>query len=686
MTSDQREILALRVGDADMAPEIRDGFLHSLGAVTVNGTPLRNPCNRFLPWFDAYTGEVFRRFRWLGVETRGEATVLRTRAESDPDYPFMERRDSSGDVVLRSRVWDAAPVTADFAIVLEPAAATIDGRAFAGVRYWFEYDGATPIHRLLDRQTWEIGGNLDDVTVICRNLFDLPKKHIARDDGFSTVGLENWHGALPGNLWARWSMLPPFDMQAGAAGVFAGWFDAVSCIRTVVESLPGEEWIRYLDLHYFEQNTRVRTNPKTILHCPDVLDDVAMLNCWTRLHDREQEKAQRQFAIRAEQPPATMLGANLWQGIDFATAYEPAVALAAEFGIDYVFIDSVFENGETYRAELEALLPPERQQGTVLEKVRHGHMCLTLDFAVSRPSGGVDGLRNLCARAAARGVKIMSWMSTHYWPRSTLLQNTALGHGDFGVIAAKESGHHPDTGYAGDCWTMNLNAPIREHLRAQLLDACRQTGLAGFLWDSFSNLGWWQVDYSAGTLRPQFDRMLELYRDLTNAGLYLQPEALVSFTAHSGCGPFGVDLYPGELLGYAYNTVIGLHFPTEPGGPSADQAAAILRGRAPLTLLFRCFAHRRIPPVDFLHVPREEWDPCAAAAIKDLFAVYRATRHLMQRRTVLPHGAGVRWDNAEATPLLYSFHSQPAPPGAIDAATGTAVTDGILRENRVYRV
>jgi len=31
--------------------------------------------------------------------------------------------------------------------------------------------------------TWELGGNLDDVTVVCRNLFDLPKKRETRDGG-----------------------------------------------------------------------------------------------------------------------------------------------------------------------------------------------------------------------------------------------------------------------------------------------------------------------------------------------------------------------------------------------------------------------------------------------------------------------------------------------------------------------
>ena len=75
------------------------------------------------------------------------------------DYPFRERRDSSGDLCLHTRPWDAPPLEADLRIVFEPVADILDGLPFAGFKYWFEYEAPSlPVHRLVDRQTWEPGG------------------------------------------------------------------------------------------------------------------------------------------------------------------------------------------------------------------------------------------------------------------------------------------------------------------------------------------------------------------------------------------------------------------------------------------------------------------------------------------------------------------------------------------------
>ena len=287
-------------------------------------------------------------------------------------------------------------------------------------------------------------------------------------------------------------------------------------------------------------------------------------------------------------------------------------------------------------------------------------------------------------------MKLFSWMAAHYDPMSYLGRDKEskreLGHGTFGVFAAKESGRHPDTGYAGECWTVNLNTPIMEKIRDQILGTCERTGLAGFLWDSFSNLGWWQVDYSNGTMRPQFDRMAELWAELTNAGLYIQPEAIVSFTAHSACGLFGGNVYADDRLGYSYKTVIGLTYSETPGEPSVDHSELILKGEQPFSMLFQCFAHHRItnPPVN--RVPREQWDPTAVDQIKTLFRIYKQHRHLMKHRTVLKDELGVRWDNDSAESLLFAFKAQPAPDHAIDAATGDPVTDGRLEADRVYLI
>jgi hypothetical protein len=690
-------------GQCDLTPRIDDGTIKSLGSVRVNGTPLRDERYSFLPWFDTYSGGALSRMKMLGIDETDTGLSIRIAPVLTNEYPFIERRDSSGDVCVRQEPWDLEPIETSLTVRMEPAEAKVDGIAFSGFRYWYEYEHAeVPIHRLMDRQTWEVGGDIDGVHVVCRNLFDLPAKRMSVEETFSTVGLgSQFAQLLPGNLWARWSLLPAFDMQYSDAGVLLAWFDRVSCIRSVVESVEGEASIRYVDLHYFEQSNRVTTNPKTVLFAKEKLDAVDAMNLWTRVHDQEQRKTLDQFGIEKEPPSGVTMGLNVWRGINFDTTYEDSIEIAAEFEAEYLFIDSVFEHLEAYRVATLAHYDEDPPPDPVLAKAWWGNMCRTLDFEVARPLGGEEGLKRLCDRAAAKGVKLFSWMATHYDPQSYLAQKPQAekwGHGMNGVFAAKESGRHPDTGYPGACWTVNLNAPIMEKIRDQLLGVCERTGLKGFLWDSFSNLGWWQVDYSNGTMRPQFDRMAELYAALVNAGLYIQPEAIVSFTDHSACGLFGGNVYADELLGYSYNTTIGLHYKTpkrkkgeselamDHGGESDDHAKRILQGKEPFELLFRCFAHKRITGVPANQTPRDTWDQAAVEKIKELFRVYREQRHLMQRRTVLKNDSGVRWDNDTDRSLLFVFKPQNAPDGAIDAGTGREPENGQLQPDRIYLV
>jgi len=684
--------LPIVCGDARLELDINGDRLTSLGAVALKGVPVRNPATRFLPWFDTCEGEVFRQFRFREVTTNGGVTRIQTRAISDPDALFRERRDCSGDPCFRNANWDAEPLEADFSICLEPAKAQVRGRAFTGFKYWFEYDGALPIHRLVDRQTWEVGGNLDDVTICLRNWLTPPRMKIGRETVYSTVGLDKWAGLLPGNLWGRWSLLPSFDMQYGRAGVLLGWFDEVSLIRTVIESNAGEDCLRCVDMHVFAQATTVRTNPKTLLWCPDVLDDVDALNVWLEVNEREGERARTQFGIPDEESPAIVFAENVWKGIQFNTTYEKVVEVASEFGADYVFIDPVWEHHEALKATLDSLLPPEKQKGTLLEKWWHQNMCVTLDFEVADIMGGEAGLKALCDRAQAKGVQVISWMATHYSPNTTLQHDKELAHGAFGIYAAKESGRHPDTGYAASCWTANLNGPVYEKIKGQLLGVCERTGLAGFLWDSFCNLGWWQVDYSDGSMRPQYDKMGALYAALAEAGLYIMPEAVVTFSRHSCCGLHGGNVYAGDLLGYSTNSNIAMASGSSITAIAEDDLheyeSRLITGQLPIDLFFKAIAYKRVPTLGFHTKPREQWHPERVGQIKSVLALYKRYRHLMGRPTVMKGYAGVLWENATETKLYFSFAPQVFPCEGIftEAMTGELVSDRGLQPFKAYLV
>ena len=679
----------IHVGDSSIETVVHNNQLLSLGAVCVGDTALRNPATRFLPWFDTYNGDIFRSFTFRGVSEDNGVTRVRTRATSDPDVLFRERRDSSGDLCFRAASWDAEPLEADLDICFAPAHSTVDGIAFTGFKYWFEYaSDAVAIHRLVDRQTWEIGGSLDDVTICLRNWLTPPSVRIARATEYSTVGLDKWATLLPGNLWARWSLLPAFDMQYGRDGVLLAWFDQVSLIRTVIESAAGEDAIRCLDMHLFAQSTTVCTDPKTVLWSPATLDSVDALNLWTAVHDQEQARACAQFEVPTPEPPSIVFSENVWHGMRFDSTYNQALNVAAEFQADYLFIDPVWESQQAYKETLDALIPPaQQQQVSIFNKFWHQNMCVILDFEVAECFGGERELKNLCDRAQAQGVKVISWLATHYSLNSSLQFVPELQSSGNTIFATRESGLHPDTGNPGGCWTANLHSPVTEHLRQQILGVCERTGLAGFLWDSFSNMGWWQLNYRDGSMRPQYDKMAGLYADFINHGLYIQPEAIVGFSNSSCCGLHGGNIYADELLPYSYRTNISFWAGdgTEHGAVEQD----ILCGKQPIDLLFRCVAHQRIPNMEFHRVPREDWDALAVAQIKELFHLYKTYRHLMVRRRVLKDGRGVLWMNDEEQPLLFSFTEQDAPqPGIYEDLTTlkTLVEGERLQANRVYRI
>lgn len=676
-----------------ITPEIKNGFLHSIGNIRHGQIPLRNTAKRFLPWFDSFNGHLFDKFQFNGITPRQNGFEISLTAQSDESYPFQEKRDTSADLCFRTGDWDAPPLTAEIKIVIFPVETKIGDHVLTGFKYHYEGDSQeAKIHRFLDRQTWELGGTTENLAVICRSWLTAPKVVLNKTSAYSTAGFEHEIGCMPGNLWARWTLLPAFDLQQSNQGILAAWFDAVSLIRTVIDKIPGDDSLRCQDLHLFEQTNSFRTNPKTVVFSPDQLDEIDLVNFWTELYDIERDKARAQFDIKGHEFPESTLVHVKWLEIDFATTYLDTVTLASDLGMDNVMIDPIWQSGQTMLDAVEKLVPPAELEQSVLKKLFRTNNCAIMDWEVDEIRGGKDGLKKLCDFAAQKNINILSWVATHMTPTSQwrdLRYNHGLGHGKFGVFAAKESGLHPDTGYAGDCWALNLNTGITDYLIEKITTLCKETGLKGFLWDSFSNLGWWHVDYSDGTMRPQFTQMARLYAALANQGLYLMPEALTSFSAHSCLGMFGTNPYAGDQLGYSYELCTHLPAREHPDKPGHYYHLEyyMFTGEEPVDLLFHCVANKRLPNMELQKVPVAERKPEVAAAFKELFTSYRSIREHMDKRTILKDNKGVLWTNADGSmKYLFSFQDQSFERELTDISSGKKVSGSLCAKNRIYRL
>ncbi|MDL5050348.1 hypothetical protein QQ054_30560 [Oscillatoria amoena NRMC-F 0135] len=669
----------IRFDHLSITPVIEDSFLKSIGQVTICDIPLRNPQNRFLPWFDTYEGEVFRSFRFDGIDQSEKRITLKTTAISDPDTIFRERRDSSGDLVFKDKSWDSDPLEIPLHLVFEAVDPVVfEGHTFHGFKYHFEFlSPHVKIHRFLDRQTWEIGGNLDDLSICIRNWSHPPRVKLSKDGVFSTGGLvEQFAVAFPGNLWGRWSLLPAYDFQYGSKGCLLAWFDHVSLIRSLVESNKGEDWVRHLDFHFFKQTTTHATNPKTILFCADDLDDVTAANVWTRVFDQEKTKARAQFGMKEEEDVKVNFDQNNWVGFHFDTSYEKLLETAAEFDAEYIFIDPVWENEQSIQEELNKLIPEETQRDAGLKNFQFGNMCSTTEWRVPAIRGGEEALKGLCDRASAKGVRVISWIGSHFTTRGTYERDQKMGKGYGGIYAVKESGRRAayDTGYF-ECAPLNWNTPMYEYSREKILGICRRTGLGGFLWDSYSNLGWWHVDYG-NDLDVQFDKHAQLYADFSNEGLYLRPEAIVAFSNHSSLCMIGDYYQPGLESTYGYQSCIGLH---------EKEEFEILRGQKSVDKLFDWVANKHIPPLHFQLVPREEWNADNVALIKQLFKAYRENVVFMKKRTILPDIRGIQWDAPCSTRLVFALQDfEAAGAGWTDVFSGEQCGTS-FQKNRLYK-
>jgi|GEM_PF-781683 len=648
---------APHLNQAKVQPEVRDGQLHSIGVVQVAGVALRSTSSRWLPYIDSYDGDVFRTFTVENIDTVYGGFDLKLRSQSDMDLPFRERRDASGDICLRQPGWDAEPASAQLTVHLRSASMNVGGVDFEGFRYAFSYQSQTvPIHRFIDRQTWELGGKIDGNKFVLRNWLTPPVFELSTDTRYSSVGLDSFATLLPGNLWGRWSLLPGFEIQTGSQGIMVGLFEQPSLIRSAICTEPGESQLRIVDLHYFEQSNSVTTPWKTILYSPVTPDDVGLTNLWTAFHDRDAQACRAAYGIERDTPATCHLSANLWQGINFKNGYEDYVDAAAELGVPLVAIDPVWQNHEALRAATERAIPEAQRQNGTLSKYAHKNMCCTLDFEVANEFGGETELKALCDRAATKGVDIISWISTHYSPESVLgspRQNAGgIVGGEDSVFAARESGRHPDTGYASACWTLRLTEGVRADLRKRWLGVCERTGLKGYLWDSYCNLGWWQVDYTDGSMRTQEHLMARLYADLVNAGLSICVEAIVAFSNNSCCGLHGGNVYAGDLLGYSYNTRIGF---THVEDDAKDYEDRILSGKVEPDLLFRMLAHKRAPGLVVDPKKRDNWLPERVAVFRALMQTYHRLAPDMQVRNVLREDAGVLWTGDEPGALWWCF-------------------------------
>ena len=211
----------------------------------------------------------------------------------------------------------------------------------------------------------------------------------------------------------------------------------------------------------------------------------------------------------------------------------------------------------------------------------------------------------------------------------------------------------------------------------------RETGLSGYLFDSFYNLGFMPVDYTDCTPRTFWRQTLEALKELQDADVHFRIESF---------GPFGEVChgcpkeYNLENLFACYKVGMGTGYTTIPTGQDTPRSEPW-----PVADYYRILAYMANPG-HALFYDDVRIDKLFTDEHKRILAEYYANQPAMERRFLQDDGQSVLWhDAAGQCATLWNFTAREVSlPGTVcDVTTGDTLPTAeryALQALHTYRV
>ena len=499
-----------------------------------------------------------------------------------------------------------------------PAERNVAGRRYVGFSYQYALEATNAkIDQVMDRATWELGGNPIGNTVFGQNPYTIENVfRLTADDTYCTAG---------GSRFAHGDGL---EYQMDEAGTLACFYvDPIPFVRC--NRFGTADWIVYRDTPQFAGATRLTTPRKSVLFCPRAGHDE-----WTYLRDHVYAHHAAFYGIK----PATPLPiANAWLGWwetpkkDGALYYEKLL---------YHFADKV--------------VPDVAAMGFRIFAVHgiwsHGG-CSPDRLEVGKEFGGAKALRYLCDAARKHGMMVQAWSTTaHLWEHSPLFKENPSWH-------IRGPNGKPPTTY---CYPTIRGAAFAEgfadYAVAQYRKVREQTGLDCLWLDSYCNF--------THTIRcadrqfhlRQAEELFKYHGRLSQLGYNIYTES---------CGTFGVAA-PGLPIGnlgtanpvlpepytrYSTSCYMGAAGTPSKEGTAIERVKAICAG----DYYYRVLANKGSLMIYWKRFSEmKELHAKIASANRD----YNAVVDDMIMRHTLPKGRGVEWSGGRNGRLLFSFAEQ----------------------------
>ncbi len=597
-------------------PLVQSEMFLGLGRITIDGIAVRSGRLPLIPYSQSLCGMETSDFSLRAIDQQHDRLSIHL---SVGFRPVLQRQalDWNLDHVLDTSDWDAkeATVSGDLTLHITPATETFNDTLFRGFSYQWEYVGPVPLYWLLDRASWEIGGDVRGSTVWSQSLFTNPVATFDGDAAWSTELKLSENEA--GNrdvlqFWPRWMSMQPFDFQFNDTAALVGTFDRLGLIRSVLKRESGGHELKVLDRHLFNQATQFRTVPKRILLAAGAQSLAKRRNLWTSILDKTHHHALAEVGMKPI-APSTCLQQDFWKPHTFDDYRKDLLPAAIATGVDYIRLGNVNRSNAS-----EGL---------------HGNQCESHEYMVAENLGGAASLKSLVADAAGHGIGVYSWTSTAQSPNSPIYHQH---RGDPGWFVRMEDGRQTFGGtHSTDFQFLNLatDAP-RDYWVESLKKIKIDTGVSGYFWDMAANVSFIPIDYL--NMKPQ-----TMWREALAATKALQDAGI---TLDGLCGPF---VHPGQGHHRGYESWEALFL-------SLRLIFARPEGNKTLwtpSEMYRVFAHGSVPLLQLFY-GQTRIDELFTDEHRRVMKEFAALAGRLKHRVLGDDGAAVEWAQDDGSLLV----------------------------------
>ena len=685
----------------------RNKECRGIGAVSVAGVALRDGRFPLLPRSDTPEGYQFDRLFLESVERgKGGAVHVSFRWIATPGLrqEYLDEYEQALVNVALPR----EPVEDRLVLELRPVSLALGGRQWTGFSYSLQFaSGKRKVHRLVMDGSWELGGSIVGNTVLSQGQCNMPVYQGARNTVFATACLKTLEQyGLPNGysyqLAPRGGLVQAFDFQYGQKGALFQYWPRFSAISSVIESPRGSTLLRVLDEYRVELSGRAATTPQHVLFTPGPIADHEARDLWWAARERVLATIRKPFRVAPTAVVPELRPSYTTRVVDGGVKMTVVPGVEADSReVPYAIGDHLFPR--LAKAGIRRFFPEVMSESDMtVDGLRrkadagiHGDLCCGSICATHRllPSefwGGMKAWRYMAEKARSHGIELGAWFSTALSPRAAVLRK----HPEWRMRAVNSLTWSGGYG-VGSIVTMDLNhRGYFDWLLADIRRWKEEGGLDYLMTDSWSNLN--LLGYNcAERMRSNLPALGRLYGEFQKLG--------IKAFAFEGISPFGIsgfgviDLQGSRMAavqGVVGQNDLGWWIGHEDMAVDINIGADRTQGRSPEALadmLFRLMATRGGAMIHRFNLEHElpDWHV-------RLNRIYmQALPHMTDaRRTVLPGGAGIRWEEGGSALFWVCKDIRLAAGGArVERLTETAAREHIdaaprvtLKAGNVYRV